>query len=379
MAKESLRDRARRRAEEKEQTRKSAGGYLKLPDKVEFVETKKGKQDLDILVYTVQVSNHPAAEKGEQWYERTYFVHRGIGVDNRTYVCPLKTFKRPCPICEYRAALIKEGYDKNKDAIGDLKPRERQLFNVDMGDKGIQVLDMSYFTFGGPLEKEIREGEDDWAGFADLKEGYTLRIRWDEKKLGDNTFVEAGRIDFVERDPYKDSVLDEVVDLDACIVALDYDALNKIFLEIENEDNKGGKSGEKEEAPKTEGRRERGSNPERERRREPAPESEEAETEKKEDPPPTRTRRQREPEKEQEREQEKAPDPAPAPETRTRRQREPEKEPESKKDEGGDESCPGKGTYAVDCDKLDYCFDCTKWEDCREDADKLVATSRRKR
>lgn len=366
---QSLKDRVRQRAEEKEQTKKGGFSYISLPEKVEFFEIAKGTMLVDIVPYEVKVDNHPVADRGELWYERTFFIHREIGAENRPYICPLKTIKKPCPICEYRASLIKDGYDKNKDLVDALRPKERQLFNIDT-EKGIKVFESSYYLFGEALEKEIREGKEEWAAFADLEEGYTLRVRFGEKTLGSNTFFEAERIDFEERDPYNESILDEVVDLDACLKILSYDELNKIFMEVEESEP----AKEKEEAgersrssrERHEAKAEEPPSNESRRRREPAPApiKEEAVEE-------APTRRRREPAQEKVEE-------APKAEPATRRQRVTDANTGVEETTSGAEECPGGGTFAVDCDKLDHCPECPIWEACRDEADKAQAPRRRR-
>lgn len=384
-ARQSMRDRIRARAEEKSQSKGGGSSTVRLPEGRKFVELKKGTTTLSIVPYEVRVNNHPMARKGELWYERTFFIHRNIGADNKMYICPLKTFKKPCPICETRAELMKD-WDANEEQIKALKPSERQLFNVDMGGKeGVQVLEMSHFCFGEKLEKEILEGKEEWAGFADLEGGYDVRVRFSETSLGKTTFLEADRIDFEERDDYTEDILDEVVDLDACLKVLEYDQLEKIFLELADdyEDHRD------EPLPPTRpgdaGETEHGRN-----RRRPVPREEEPPFD--EDPPPASerpARRRQEPEPEPEpetrptrRSRAEAPpakeeEPAPAPASGRRRPAAPEPEPAT---DSGD-ACPHGGTWAKDCDTLDACYECKVWEGCRDAKDQLDAAGggRRKR
>ena len=94
----SVRDKVRSRAAKKQQ----GGGYsvLQLPEGVELLPIERAKkgdktvtQYLDFFPYVVNVDNHTQADKGEDWYERTFFVHRDIGAEEMPYICPKKTFK----------------------------------------------------------------------------------------------------------------------------------------------------------------------------------------------------------------------------------------------------------------------------------------------
>jgi hypothetical protein len=91
------------------------------------------------------------------------------------------------------------------------------------------VLDMSTYLFGRKLEEEIRESDEANAAFAELSGGKTLKVRWEAKSMGTNKFVEAGRIDFLDREDIDESALDVVVDLDKAMKILPYEEIEKIF------------------------------------------------------------------------------------------------------------------------------------------------------
>jgi len=232
----TMRDKVRKRAEEREQ--QGGGGFkYDLPDNVNFFQAKKGTMHLDILPYVVTQKTNPEAGPGEQWYQRTVWVHFGIGADDKAYLCP-KTLNKKCPICENRSQLMKDS-NADSDTIAALKAKERELFNVvDLDDeaKGVQLWEFSYHLFGKMLEEELREGKEEWGSFAELKNGYTLRLRFSEKQLGKNKFLEVSRIDFESREDYPDSVLDQVLDLDEILNVMDYKQLEKVFYELEDED-----------------------------------------------------------------------------------------------------------------------------------------------
>ena len=223
-----MKDRAKQRSQERES---SGGGFkFNLEEGTKFYTPKKGSRSIDILPYEVTVKNHPEQKKGELWYERTIFVHYNIGIDDKSILCP-KTIGKPCPICE-EMALMKKDKKADEDDVKALKPKERQIFNVRDPEEPdeLMIFESSYFTFGQQLEEEIREGKDDWAGFADLEGGYTLKVRFGEKKLGKNSFLTASRIDFEERDDLDEDILEEVQDLDKILNVMNYEAIEKIFL-----------------------------------------------------------------------------------------------------------------------------------------------------
>jgi hypothetical protein len=217
-------------------------GYLRLPKGVNiFKEEPKTRVELDIIPYVVTCDNHPdrdeeysIAIKGELWYKRPYWLHRGVGPDNQSVVCPSSVGK-PCPICEYRAQLLKDGAKWDDDTVKALKPSMRNLYVViPKNNKNYSeephIWDISQFLFQEKLNEEIQENEE-YETFPDLEEGYTLRIRFAEGTFGTNKFAEVSRIDFIERKkPYDESILEKIPSLDDMLEILPYPTIESMFF-----------------------------------------------------------------------------------------------------------------------------------------------------
>lgn len=227
--------------------RKQGGGgltTLDLPEGMEFFQFNAGKNVLDILPYEVKVSNHPQVGKGDLWYERTFWLHRDVGPEEKVFICPQKTAGEACPICEEHSRLKKDP-QADEDLVDALRPKKRQLFNVlDKGPKGsgdIQLLEMSYHLFGKKLDTELSEDDGgEIAGFADLEGGLTLKVRMNNESAGQYKFLDADRIDFEERKKdYEDDILDEVVDLDKCLKIESYEKLDAEFNGTTSEESTG--------------------------------------------------------------------------------------------------------------------------------------------
>ena len=328
---DAMRDRIRKRAEERE---KQGGGGTKynLPSDVNFFQIKK-RVSMDIIPYVVSVDDHPeGVSKGDYWYQRTVWVHYAVGAEEKSYIC-LKTVKKRCPICEHRAELMKQ--DKpDEELLKALKPREREIFNVydqEDPDKGVQLWDVSYHLFGKHLEEEIREGKPEYAGFSEPEGGFMLKVRATEENMGGNKFMEASRIDFEEREPLDEKILAKALDLDKILKVLPYDELDRIFLELEEPTDKQAAPEEKD-------------TPYRER------ESRRPATEESERKPATR----------QAAEDHKSPK-----ETLKEEPKERRSAPARKAETNGLE-CPAGGTFGKDCDELDACRTCEIWEKCLE-------------
>jgi len=211
-----------------------------------FREEPNTRVRLDFLPYRVTDPHHPdrdeelgIAVEGELWYKRPYKLHRNIGINNETIVCPTSVGK-PCPICEYRARLLKEGSKWDDDAVRALRPSDRNLYVVvPLGHREYEekphVWDISQACFQKALNEELEEDEDR-AVFPDLEEGYTLRIRFSEEKFGKNTFADTSRIDFIERDSvYSEDILEQVPNLDEVLTILPYKEIEAKLFDMDSE------------------------------------------------------------------------------------------------------------------------------------------------
>ncbi len=231
----------------KQKTQSSSYGYLQIPKGVDiFKEEPSTRVFLDFLPYRVTSERHMdrddslgIAVPGELWYKRPFLIHRNIGGGNDAVVCPTSVGKK-CPICEYRAKLFKEG-SASKEETDALKVSRRNLYVVvPIGHKEYEekphIWDISQYLFQDMLNDEIEDDPEN-AVFPDLEEGLTLRIRFGEGSIGSNRFAETSRIDFRERKRgYDEEILEEVPNLDECLLIHPYEKLERMFLELEDEE-----------------------------------------------------------------------------------------------------------------------------------------------
>ena len=240
-----------------QKTKGSSYGYLNLPKGVNMFQTpNSGRVSFDILPYIVTDEKHPdrndkmqVAQVGELWYKRPYRVHRNVGPNNDSYVCP-SSIGKPCPICEYRAKRKMEGADDEE--LRALNASKRNLYVVvPIGQKEFEekphLWDISQFLFQDKLNDELEENPD-YEVFPDLEEGLTLKVRFTEASFGKNKFGEVSRIDFDERkEQYTEDFLGEIPELDSVLNILSYKELQAKFLEMEPETEE---EEEEEEKPK---------------------------------------------------------------------------------------------------------------------------------
>ena len=225
----SMKDRVKKNA--KEAKRNEGFGFINLKDGLtEMKIDKAGKYRMDIVPYIVGENKHPdGIEKGDIWYKRPFFIHRNVGVDNRTVVC-LKSIGKPCPICK-QYSQMKNSVDVDEDDAKALRPSERVLYNIRNKEGEIQLFTTSAYAFQNQLDEEITEDEDDeFASFAELTGGKTLLVRFSEEKLGKTAFFVASRIDFKDRKSIGDDILDETVELSKLLKIYTYEQLEAMLM-----------------------------------------------------------------------------------------------------------------------------------------------------
>jgi len=220
----SMKDRFRERAAAAEH--EGGGRFYVLPKNITPFKPKKGTQKIDIVPYVVSDEAHPEkVPVGDTWMRRQFYAHFNVGPNQDAFVCP-RTVNQACPICEEYRRLSKDP-DIAEEVAAALRPKKRELYNVLNEDGSVSIFDISYHNFGKTLEKEVQASESDqFSGFAELKDGYTLKVRWDETTMGKGKpFLQAGRVDFLEREALAKSTLDDVADLDSLFKVPTYEEL----------------------------------------------------------------------------------------------------------------------------------------------------------
>jgi hypothetical protein len=298
----------------KESSSRKSGGFVNIfkddLEDVNFWRVSEGDHTIDVIPYEVG-ANDPNVEEGEFGYVLEVKVHQGIGAAEGSYICLAENYNKPCPVCEHRRTLKKEGADE--DEIKALYPKNRCVYNVVCYDstkeeeKGVQVWEFSrWFSerlFTKLAKPKRRRGADtsDRIIFAHPINGKSIEFTREGTGQESTSFYGHS---FTDRDyEIDDETLDMAHCLDELIDVLPYDELYEIYWGKPNEETKEEPVEEEEKSPR---------------------------------------------------------------ERKTKRKKEPVEEEEGNK-------CPGGGTFGVDIDKLDQCEECnnTIWKACaRASSDK---------
>ncbi len=366
----SFRDKVAKNSQQ-QRSKASNYGHLALPRGINVFKEEEGSRvTLDFLPYVVTDAAHPdrddeteVAVVGSMWYRRPYKLHRNVGSEKNSVVCPTSIGKK-CPICEYRANLLTEGAKWDDESVKALRPSDRNLYyvvpkDVKKFEEKAHVWDISQFLFQAKLNDELEENEE-FCDFPDLEKGLTLKIRFSEEKIGSNTFADTSRIDFEARDyAYTEDQIVKLPSLDDVLTIKTYAEVEAAFLEVENDDSDGGAAAEEAEVRHVA------------RARKPEPADDEDEPDEPDEPeevtPKAVARRTPAPvaatvEKVTPiRRNAPAPAASASAEDPRRAARRAERE-----GAGAKERCPHGHKFGKDTDKFDECEECELWSDCMD-------------
>lgn len=371
----------------RQQKQGTSYGHLILPKGVGVFSPEPGSRvKLDFMLYEVSEAKHPdrndeaeIAVVGSLWYKRPYSLHRNIGADNNTYVCP-RSIGKKCPICEALALRKKKGAEKEE--TDPLKPSQRNLYVVI--PKGVKkfeekphIFDISQYNFQNLLNEELEEDNSNGI-FPELEGGKTLKVRFDSKTIGGSqAFAQASRIDFEDRDEdYDEAILEDVPNLDEVLKVLSYKELESKFLEVDDEDEGGSLKDvddDEDEKPKHKKKPVKKDNDDDDedeppvKKKKPVKKEEDDDDDDEEEAPPRKKKVVKKEEDEDEDDE---------PPVRKKKVVKKDEDDEDEDDEpvkkkkptttGKKNKCPHGYKFGVDHDEYDECADCKVWDECLE-------------
>ena len=232
--------------------KETCGKDLNVIDFLPWVVTQSWYKDL--RTFSGLTTN---LEPGDWDYKLEFAHHTGVGENNDIFLCLRLAFGQRCPICE-DMFLEYEKEEPNKKVLEDLKPSWRCYYNLydyneeNNPDGEFSVWEnVSYYLFEKTILDEAGEGEETIL-WSDIEEGRTLEIKGKEKKLGKHPFIEAGNVEFKERDPYPEDVVKDTVSFDALVKIPTYEEVRQAHLGLDEDGNETEKPEADNDEPKTE-------------------------------------------------------------------------------------------------------------------------------
>ncbi len=185
---------------------------------------------MNILPYQITTNKHPEVVAGRrkvgQWdYLLDVWVHKNIGPNKETILCPRSTYGKACPICDERQKLLDAGREEEAKA---LRAKRRCVYNVQIIDRNgpaekPMIFEVSHINFNKELIEEASASVEPGEGpvpFADPgPAGRVVAFRVSEESLGKTKFPSAKSFKFLERDEeIEDSVLEACAPLDQLLI-----------------------------------------------------------------------------------------------------------------------------------------------------------------
>lgn len=235
MGKSSIRERAKKRYDDRGKTNTRIQAMEFGKKDISFWKAKKGRNHISILPYIIATKKHPMvrtgdAEVGDDDFVLEVWVHRFIGEAKADIICPKKMWGKPCPICEQREIYLDRG--KEKEA-GKCKPQKRAFYNIvdeDDRDKGVQIFQESYVNFQDEMMNDAGDTDDgELVDFWDFKKGRSIKFRAEEAFFNKNKFFEYRSFKFSKREPLPESFKKDIIDLDKCMVIKTYDEIKALY------------------------------------------------------------------------------------------------------------------------------------------------------
>lgn len=216
-------------------SKKGVLDYRKVDGEVTFYKPVEGKNRINIIPYEIKTKNHPLVKKGEfeigdKDYVMDFYIHKSVGPTEASVLCLKSTYGKPCPVCELRAKLRKDG---KEDEAKALKPSHRVAYNVeDLKEPGkVKIFETSHFLFEKELIDEARDDEENgFVDFADPEEGKEIRFRASKVSQGGFEFLEFKSFGFEDRDEEVSSkLLKQAISFDEIMSVPTYDDVEKIL------------------------------------------------------------------------------------------------------------------------------------------------------
>lgn len=215
----------------------TAGKEKNLVDFLPFVVTQSWYKDL--RTFSGLTTN---LDVGDWDYKCELPVHSNVGENNDVFLCLRLAFGQKCPRCE-DMFLEYEKAEPDEKVTKALKPSWRDWYNVyDYSEEGnpdgVNGIweDASYYLFEKEILNEADEGEETVL-YSDIELGKSVEIKGKEKVLGKNKFIEAGSVEFKDREAYGEDIVNDTVSFDALVKIPTYEEFRNAHLGLDEDGN----------------------------------------------------------------------------------------------------------------------------------------------
>ncbi len=205
-----------------------------------FDVKEKGTQAGDVIPFRAGevCEKFNVADKGKRHWVLDFFVHQRMGINKEPIVCPLKTWKLPCPICEEHERMVNvdKEVDWKSDEARALRPQHMTaLLWRPKGERKAKLWELPHFNFVEKINNELEEMDEGERTkcefFPSPNKGMTIEARFVKDDKFSNPFYPADRITFTKRTkPVDDKVLARCdVCLDDALPKLSYKKIARIY------------------------------------------------------------------------------------------------------------------------------------------------------
>ena len=207
-------------------------GETRVIDLLPFVITQEWYKDL-----REKSGEKIGLQVGDWDYKLEYPTHN---TKSGPMLCLNLAFGRDCPKCNaLYAEWEKDKKDQDSDKIEAMKISWRCSYNVyDYdGESGeVELWDnQAYVLFEELLQEEVDCDDEGLAIFWDLEQGKSIKYDTREKSFGGNPYHEAKSVNFVNRDPYEESILEKTHPLDAMLIIPTEEEVRRAYQEMDEE------------------------------------------------------------------------------------------------------------------------------------------------
>jgi hypothetical protein len=97
--------------------------------------------------------------KEERLFGMPIHIHWNVGINNDAFLCPKRTEKKSCPICEHQAKLMKglEAGEKWDEEIKTFFPRDRIVYLI-IDTRDDETIEEGIQIYAAPIKKVHKEG-----------------------------------------------------------------------------------------------------------------------------------------------------------------------------------------------------------------------------